>query len=226
MMLRRLQFSLRTLLFGIAAVAAFFAIWSRTSMVEAVGCAVSGVAIWAAFRSRLLAKWGLLARLLVLAIGLTGLWFAAIEESVYVDRCPDCNGVAHVVQYKVVGIVVSQETYKNSSSAIEQVASCLAVPCSHPHVVRWQKHRYWGLLICACPCINGTIGLVGDQSPEFVEVLGRALGRLEKQNPNLPAEFKQRVLEKHDMNYWRQLMQKVEADPAMQEYENAARNSG
>ena len=218
---RRFQFSLRTLLIIVAAAAGLFAIWSRTSTVEAAGCAVSGLAIWAAMRLRFLARLGLLARLFVLAIGLAGLWFFAVEESEYVDNCPDCKYLAIVGQYKIFGVVVSEKTYHNSQSLVEQVASCLNVKCSHPHVERWHKNRFWGLLICRCPCINGTLNLVGDQSPEFVEVLGQALRRQEKQNPNLSAEFKERVLEKHDMVYWRQLMQIVDADPAMQQYDNA-----
>jgi hypothetical protein len=222
---RWFQFSLRTLMIIVAAAAGLFAIWSRTSIVEAAGCVICGLAIWAALRLRFLARLGLLARLLVLAIGLTGLWFVAVEESVYVDSCPDCFYVAYVVQYKVVGVVVSEKTYTNSQSLMEQAASCLGVPCSHPHVDRWQKCRYWGLLLCGWPYLNGTLNLVGDQSPEFVEALGHALRRLEKQNPNLAAEFKERVLEKHDLVYWRQLMQLVQADPAMQRYENATHNS-
>jgi hypothetical protein len=222
---RRFQFSLRTLLIIVAAAAGLFAIWSRTSIVEAAGCAVCGLTIWAALRSRFLARLGLLARLFVLAIGLTGLWFVAVEESVYVESCTDCMYVAYVVQYKVVGVVVSEKTYKNSQSPMEQVASCLGVTCSHQHVERWQEHRYWGLLICGWPCWNGTLGLVGDQSPEFVEALGHALRWLEKQNPNLSAEFKERVLEKHDFAYWQELMRLVQADPAMQQYQNATHNS-
>jgi hypothetical protein len=217
---RPFQFSLLTLLIIVAAAAGLFAIWSRTSDFEAAGCAVSGLAIWAAMRLRFLARLGLLARLFVLAIGLTGLWFVAVEESEYVDTCPDCQYYAIVGQYKIVGVVVSEKTYHNSQSLIEQVASCLGVTCSHSHVERLHKIRLWGLLICRCPCINGS-RLIGDQSPEFVEVLGQALRRQEKQNPNLAAEFKERVLEKHDMVYWRQLMQIVDADPAMQQYDNA-----
>jgi hypothetical protein len=222
---RRFQFSLRTLLIIVAVAAGLFAIWSRTSALEAAGCAVSGLAIWAALRWRFMAQLGLLARLFVLAIGLTGLWFVAVEESVYVDQCPDCHYLALVAQYKIVGVVVSEKTYHNSRSLIEQAASCLGVSCFHPHIERWQKHRWWGLLICRCPCWNGTLNLVGDQSPEFVEALGQALRRQEKQNPNLAAEFKERVLEKHDMVYWRQLIQLVDTDPAMQQYENAKNNS-
>ena len=218
---RRFQFSLRTVLIIVAVAAGLFAIWSRTSTFESRRMAVSGLAIWAALSSRFLARLGLLARLPVLATGLTGLWFVAVEESVYVDQCPDCGYLAFVAQHKIVGVVVSEKTYHNSQSLIEQAASCLGVSCSHPNVDRWQMHRYWGLLICRCPCWNGTLNLVGDQSPEFVKALGQALRRQEKQNPNLAAEFKERVLEKHDMVYWRQLMQLVEADSAMQQYENA-----
>ena len=223
---RPVQFSLLTLLIIVAAAAGLFAIWSRTSALEAAGCAVSGLAIWAAMRLRFLARFGLFARLFVLAIGLAGLWFVAVEKSVYVDSCPDCFSVAFVVQYKVVGVVVSEKTDKIPQTLMEQAASCLGVPCFHPRVDRWQKSRYWGLLICGWPCIDGALNLdlVGDQSPEFVEVLGNALRRLEKQNPNLAAEFKERVLEKHDLDYWQQLRRLVQADPAMQRYKSATHN--
>jgi hypothetical protein len=222
---RVFQFSLRTLLIIVTAAAGLFAIWSRTSTFEAAGCAVFGLAIWAAMRSRVLARLGLLARLPVLAIGLTGLWFVAVEKSAYVDQCLDCDYLGYVLQYKVVGVVVSEKTYHNSQSLIDQVASCLGVSCSHPHVERWHKNRFWGLLICGWPCINGTLNLVGDQSPEFVETLRQALRRLERQNPNLAAEFKERMLEKHDLVYWQQLWKRLDADPALQQYEKAKHKS-
>ena len=164
----RFQFSLRTLLISVPLLAAFFAVWSRTSLFEAAACALSCFAIWAGFRSRVFRRLGIVPRLLAVVIGITALWFVAVDESVYVDTCPDCYHCGYVVQYRVAGFVVSEKTYSNALSGIEQVASYLGLQCPHKSMDRRQKYRFWGLLICRCPCHNGIDALVGDESPAYL----------------------------------------------------------
>jgi len=146
----------------------------------------------------------LLTPVLVLAF-----WFLGVDGSWFVEECPDCLYGRDIYQIRVFTIPIYERT-EVYNSVIQKIASDLGVPCSHPNLVRWHKHRYWGLLICACPCINGIDRLSGGD--EWYDDKAEAIVKdLAKANPSLPNEFAQRVLKNHDWEYFKAFGQKVRA---------------
>lgn len=96
------------------------------------------------------------------------------------------------------------------NSDLQKIATDIGVPCSHPNLVRWHKHRYWGLLICACPCINGTERLSGGE--DWYDDKARAIVRkMTKRDPSLRDKFAGRVLKNHDWKYLQAFVQQVQA---------------
>jgi hypothetical protein len=127
-------------------------------------------------------------------------WFLAVDFSWFVESCPDCLCDRSALEWRVLGYPVRQSIV-TEPNLIEQVATDLGVPCSHPSLQRWHKHRWWGLCICACPCHNGIVGLTGD--PDWYDPrLSSKVRGLTASEPGLPQEFRQRVLIEHDKQYW------------------------
>lgn len=124
-------------------------------------------------------------------------WFAAVDWSWFVETCPDCQFCRDIGQYRILGYPISEWT-REHHTAVQETASELGVECRHPHLGRLHKHRRWGLLICARPCINGLYLVayegMGDDSKA-------AIREMMRRNPHLPAEYASRVLEHHDMQY-------------------------
>lgn len=134
-------------------------------------------------------------------------WFLAVDFSWFEESCPACLESRTVLQYRVCSCTVREETQVRSS-VIQRASVDLGVPCSHPAVERWHKHRWWGLVVCRCPCINGTVGLVGD-STWYDQNLAAKIKSLRVTRPELSREFRQRVLVDHDREFWRTLLEEI-----------------
>jgi hypothetical protein len=140
---------------------------------------------------------------------IVAIWFLGVDGSLFVEECPDCMYGRDVFQIRVFTIPIYQhaDVY---NSLLQQIAADLDVPCSHSHLNRWHKHRYWGLLICAYPCINGTERLVGGD--EWYDEKARAVVKdLAKANPSLKDEFADKVLKGHDWSYYSAFCERVQA---------------
>jgi hypothetical protein len=134
-------------------------------------------------------------------------WFLAVDFSWFEEICPACLESRTVLQYRVCGRAV-HEDLQVRPSVIQRASVDLGVPCSHPAVERWHKHRWWGLVVCRCPCINGTVGLVGDPT-WYDRNAASKLKALRVVRPELSAEFQQRVLVDHDREFWRALLEEI-----------------
>ena len=134
-------------------------------------------------------------------------WFLGLDSSWFVETCPDCGFGRDIMQYRVFTIPIYQQT-KDYNTVLQKVAADIGAECKHPKLERWHKHRYWGLVICACPCINGTDRLVGgdewydDKAKSIVKEMVRT-------NPPLRDEFAERVLKNHDWKYFRAFCEQV-----------------
>jgi hypothetical protein len=145
------------------------------------------------------------ALLLILAIAF---WFLAIDRSWFIERCPTCGYSRDVFQFRIFTVPVNERD-REYKSLIQKVAFDLGVPCDHRNLVLYHKHRYWGLWICACPCINGVDRISTDLS-WYDEKTSAAVKKLAENDPALPREFAERVLLNHDWPFWEALVQKIQ----------------
>ena len=141
-------------------------------------------------------------------VALAAFWFLGVDGSWFVESCPDCLYGRHIFQVRVFTIpVLSRDQVYHS--ILEKITDDLGIPCSHHNLVRWHKHRYWGLLICACPCINGMYGLSGGD--DWYDDKARAIViEMAKTDPSLRDKFAERVLKNHDWNYLKTFVQKAQ----------------
>lgn len=126
-------------------------------------------------------------------------WFLGVDWSWFVHDCPDCGNIKDVAQFRILAIPIYERT-KESPTLAQRVAEDLGVRCQHQNSSNWHKHRWWGLLICKCPCINGIYGLSSDHSfydrDESAKV--RALAAQDK---TIAEDFVQNVFVKHDYRF-------------------------
>ena len=148
----------------------------------------------------------LLSLILVLAF-----WFLTVDFSWFVETCPECGFGRDIVQYRVLTMPVYQRT-KDYDSLLSKIASDIGAECTHPQIERWHKQRYWGLLICACPCINGITRLTGGDASYDKKARSLVRDRV-KNNPSLQAEIAERVLKNRDWVYWDAFLSRNEISP-------------
>lgn len=139
-------------------------------------------------------------RLAVGSVGLAAIWFLAVDWSWFVEDCPDCLIRRDVVQYRVLGYCV-YEKIDATSTILERALTDLGTPCLHERLERWQKHRWWGLLVCGLPCWNGIDGLSAADDRYTPELSARVRARGE-QDPKLAAELHRRIVKLHDYNFF------------------------
>ena len=134
-----------------------------------------------------------------IAAAIVAVWFLGVDSSWFVHDCPDCGYGKDVTQYRLFTIPV-RETTRESPTIAQHVAIDLGVPCMHKNSTQWHKHRWWGLLVCKSPCINGVYRLIDDDSwydPE-ASVKVAALGTDDNSVTN---EFVENVFDKHDYSF-------------------------
>lgn len=91
---------------------------------------------------------------------------------------------------------------------LELVCADLGAPCLHPNLTRRHKHRWWGLLICYCPCHNGIDGLAGD-ADDYDQAMSLLIKSMARNDPKLGKEFHQTVLVEHDYDYYHAFMARI-----------------
>lgn len=146
-------------------------------------------------------------KILLVLLLVTILWFLAVDASLFIETCKDCFFYREDLQYRLFTFPIFKKEFVQLSSIL-MVSRDLGVVCEHPNLDRWHKTRVWGLIFCGFPCIKGITFLAWDPNSYDERVTNR-LKSLAESNPQLPQEFQQRVLKKHDMEYWRCLRKKV-----------------
>lgn len=101
--------------------------------------------------------------LFVLAIS----WFLAVCSEWHMESCKDCGAFHEYLSTKVLGWEVHRETLhpKLNASWLTRRETC-----GHERADHWIKHRYWGLVLCCCPCQNGINRIVQRVPPINKEV--------------------------------------------------------
>jgi hypothetical protein len=139
---------------------------------------------------------------LILVAGVLSLcviWFVAVDWSWFVHDCPDCGHGEDVTQYRVLTVPIHETVYE-FPSPMQQIATALGVPCEHPNMESWHKHRRWGLIYCKSPCINGLHRLTGTQTWYDHNASAKVVA-LAESDPSLKAEFAHRVFENRDYDF-------------------------
>ena len=155
-----------------------------------------------------------LVKLVAVLITAVGLWFVAVDWSWFIHDCPDCGYSKDVAQYRVFTIAVHETTH-DRPTITQYVARDLGVPCQHTNSTSWHKHRWWGLLVCKSPCINGVYALTGDDSWYDDEVSAKVTA-LAAADSAITDDFVQAVFENHDFSFVQTVLDRagVEANSA------------
>jgi hypothetical protein len=141
-----------------------------------------------------------------IAVALILLWFLAVDESWFVVTCKDCFYDRDVIQYRIFTFPIHSKVREHNST-ITFVAEELGLPCSHENLERWLKYRWWGFLFCY-PRHSGISGFAGLED-SYKKQIKAKLKVLLDIDPNLPGTFQQRVLIEHDLDYWKELANKL-----------------
>lgn len=144
---------------------------------------------------------------ILVIVGLPAVWFLAVDKSFFVEGCDDCLWQRWITQYRLCTIPIHEQT-EEGGSYIHLIARDLGVPCPHKAFYRYHKQRWWGLRICARPCIKGMVGMSGPP-PWHNEARSSKIIAMAAADPCLPEEFRQHVLYEHDWAYFNQFKDKV-----------------
>lgn len=135
------------------------------------------------------------------------LWFASVDKAWSVVACPDCGLSRDVIQYRVFGVPIAETEFDHPTQR-QEVATLLGAPCAHDRAVKERKQTWWGLVFCACPCINGTSRL--DVNHPLADRVKQRLKTLGATAPKDAAEFGRRVLRGHDYEFYRRFMARLD----------------
>ena len=103
----------------------------------------------------------LAAKKTVLWLMLPAIWFLGVDRTMTVETCSVCIHGSDLFEYRVFGIPVSSQR-REIPTILEYVFRDLGAPCDHGVIDRHVRSRYWGLVICTCPCSSGVYRLSGD----------------------------------------------------------------
>jgi hypothetical protein len=146
--------------------------------------------------------------ILAIATGLAAtLWFLGVDRSWFVENCPACGLSRDIEQYRIFTISIHEKS-SDHVSLLQRVAKDMGAECKHPGLIRWHMHRFWGLCICAAPCINGTFGIVFDTS-WYDETAAARLKDWVREVPSVRDEFIERALQKKDPEFLRDFFDHV-----------------
>ena len=144
-------------------------------------------------------------------------WFLCVDLSWFVEYCPTCVYGKDILQYRVCTIPLYERT-EDHVTLLQRVAEDMGVECIHPKLVRWHKHRYWGLCICTHPVSTVSIDCPMAMIPGMTTPPAR-LREMVRTSPSLRDEFTERALKNHDAEYWWAFVERLKslrvASPAM-----------
>ncbi|UCF00176.1 MAG: hypothetical protein JSV82_03660 [Planctomycetota bacterium] len=151
-----------------------------------------------------------LARTIFLLLVLIIFWFLAVDISWFVEKCDDCFYDKDVFAFRLFTLPIYQ-IVREYDSPVSYTAEKLGVTCLHNNINRWHKQKWWGMLVCCRPCHSGIYRLSSsdNEKEKYKRFINENIKKLLETNPDLPSEFKQHVLIEHDMDYWKELKQKL-----------------
>jgi hypothetical protein len=138
------------------------------------------------------------------------LWFFAIDVSLYVEQCNDCLLQRTSKELRIFTIPV-YKNIQNHQSIAGYIANELGIPCEHKHFTREHRKRWWGLIICTRPCIQGIYVLTNGDISDY-KILSNKIKSASNDNTKLKEVFKRRVLIDHDRNYLKRFVEELEND--------------
>ena len=206
-----MQFTLRSALKATLVLALYLGMAQTAGYLVAAGILLALLVLWGAIR------WRRRGRVLWLRVGagvfaLTAIWFLAVDWSWFVMVCPDCNHYEGIEQYRILGIPIHTHMRHNQDTA-ELILEDIGAPCEHANGHPWHKHRYCGLLIPACPYINGIYRLSGDSNRYTAEMAER-VRRAGKEDPRSGPELHDLIVEKHDyQTFWKKVEESTGFSP-------------
>ena len=206
-----MQFTLRSVLTATLVLALYLGMAQTAGYLVAAGILLALLVLWGAIR------WRRRGRVLWLRLGagvlaLTAIWFLAVDWSWFFMHCPDCYHSENIEQYRILGIPVYTHV-RTLPSDMERILEDLGAPCDHANGHSWHTRRHWGLVIPACPNINGILCLSGDSNYYTPEVAAR-VRRVGKENPQLGPELHELVVEKHDYKtFWKKVAESTGFSP-------------
>ena len=156
---------------------------------------------------------------IVVALGLVCLWFTAVDYSVFFERSTTTRADRAILQYRVFGRAV-HETVVETSNVMESIGRDLGVKDEWVNAERVHWQRYWGLLMCACPCMSSVWGMEPYTGGyEYSEELGKQARRLAASDPEITEEYRRRVLMDRDSQFFAAIMQRLGAEVECTEHE-------
>ncbi len=206
-----MQFTLGSVLTATLVLALYLGMAQTAGYLVAAGILLALLVLWGAIR------WRRRGRVLWLRLGagvfaLTAIWFLAVDRSWFSMHCADCYHSENIEQYRILGIPVHTHV-RTVPSDMERILGDLGAPCDHANGHPWHKHRYWGLVILACPNINGIYHLSGD-SNDYTAEMAERVRRAGKEDPQLGPELHELVVEKHDYKtFWKKVEESTGFSP-------------
>ena len=191
---RPIQFGMTALTLVICCAAAIFGL-VRASGVIATGLIV--VAVTLAVIAIFARVWSRVVRFALGCIALPILWFAGVDWTWTQEHCECCLLHRDIMRYRVFGWCVHEQVNERFTW-LGKTAKDLGAPCSHPRTWTWNRHRFWGLLICGLPCENGICCLSADESWYDADA-SRVIQAWAAADPALPEEYSRRVLYERDL---------------------------
>jgi hypothetical protein len=164
---------------------------------------IAGILIGASrHRSRVLGPlgWGLLALNATVAI-----WFTSVESTVFVENCPACGHGRDVIESRFFSVTPRRVTREYASLA-ELIASDLGIACNHERMTGWWAHRVYGGLLSGERFAG--IHRLSD-APWYPPCARDAVRSWAANDPEFIRNFRERVLERKDLAYWRTLLSRM-----------------
>lgn len=209
-----MRFALRTIFVIILLAAILFAVARLAGyFVGSATVFAVGMIIWS-IMSQFRGWYFYMLRSLVCIAGLTGLWFAAVDWSWFENNCHICFVHQGVAEYRVFTVPVSTKYYRMPGSTVHETLHDLGVPCEHPGRQREHIHRFWGLLICKYPCING-IRTLTISTNEYTPELAALFAEIGRNDPERAQKVHDLVVKQQDYQAFWEFYDEVAGEQAL-----------
>ena len=152
------------------------------------------------------------------------LWFVGAQRLRFVDVCGDCHYYARYDEYRLFGAVLWRHTLCQEQALTALIAEDLGAPCEHRDFSTDLIRRYWGFFICMrYDCYDRMTG-----EPRYIhtEHFRAVVESLARERPELPTEFRQRVIYDDDMEYYGRFLKELEPRLGPAELRGGRPNAG
>jgi hypothetical protein len=140
-----------------------------------------------------------LARITIGCFGVCAFWFLAVDESVFIEECPDCTLRKIIFEYRLLTLPVYKTVHK-SRTDIDRALSDLGIPCAHDENSRYHKCRLWGFVLPGFPNIKGAIWLTANDY--YTAEIARTFRERSLADPTYARQLHNRVINQHDYGHF------------------------